>query len=293
MMASIAKAFHERELRSLAEQFVEYKQSEGSSFGRIAALHCGMFGGDEQHSTAAAAAVELMILSLDIYDDLQDQDNDSVPWSKVSPAHALNVAIGLQALSIDVLMSLPCPVARKAAAAYALNRGIVNAVNGQHTDLLNKPLTEEECLQMIADKSGSLLAAACLVGTVLMTDEHHDIVEQYGRAIGVSAQLYNDVYGIKSWSTRNDLLARKLTLPVQFILEQDSEEAAIVRRYYAKEITQEELLGHKHAIMDFIHNCGCVEYGLILGRLKQYEAEASIALLPVEEVWREQLRAYV
>ncbi|WP_127533402.1 polyprenyl synthetase family protein [Paenibacillus kobensis] len=293
MRSSISRAFHEAELRSLAEQFVEYKQTEGSSFGQLAALHCAMFGGDEQRATAAAAAIDLMILSLDIYDDLQDQDNDSVPWSKVPPALALNVAIGLQALSIDVLMKLPSPIDRKAAAVQALNQGILGAVNGQHVDILNHLLTEEESLQMIADKAGSLIAASCLVGIALVTDEHHDIVEQYGRAIGVSAQLYNDVKGITSWSTRNDLLARKLTLPVQFLLEQQSEEAAIVRKYYDGEITAAQLLEHKIAIMDYIHGCGCVEYGLVLGKMKQYEAEESIALLPVEETWREQLRSFV
>ncbi|GFN33121.1 polyprenyl synthetase family protein [Paenibacillus xylaniclasticus] len=291
--SSISRAFHEPELKSLVEQFVEYKQTEGSSFGQLAALHCRMFGGDEQHAAAAAAAVDLMILSLDIYDDLQDQDNDTVPWSKISPALALNAAIGLQALSVEVLMSLPSSIDRKAAAVDALNQGILGAVNGQHADLLNKPLSEEESLQMIADKAGSLVAASCLVGTALMTDEHHDIVIQYGRAIGVTAQLNNDVAGIKAWSTRNDLLARKLTLPVQFLLEQKSDEAAVVRRYYDREITAEQLLEHKHAIMDYIHNCGCIEYGLVLGRLKQYEAEEGIAQLPVEESWREQLRAFM
>jgi competence protein ComQ len=42
-----------------------------------------MFAGRPTDIFLAAAAVELMILSLDIFDDLQDQDNFSVPWHTI------------------------------------------------------------------------------------------------------------------------------------------------------------------------------------------------------------------
>jgi competence protein ComQ len=252
-----------------------------------------MFGGDDQLAAAAAAAVELMILSLDIYDDLQDQDNEQVPWSSISPALALNAAIGLQSLSINVLMELPIPITRKQAAVNALNKGILGAVNGQHADLMNDAMTEDECLAMIENKSGALVAAACLVGTALMTDEHHDLIESYGRAMGVSAQINNDVEGIQRWSTRNDLIARKQTLPVQFVLEQQTEEAATVRSYYDGHLSRDQLLNNKTVIMDYIQSCGCIEYALIIGRLKQYEAMGAIAELPVADEWREQLRNFL
>ncbi|GMK39986.1 hypothetical protein PCCS19_30410 [Paenibacillus sp. CCS19] len=293
MHGSVARVFHDEELRALVDQFIEYKQTEGGIFKKIASLHCTMFGGDDELAAAAAAAVELMILSLDIYDDLQDQDNDQVPWSAMSPALALNAAIGLQALSIDLLMELPIAADRKIAAVNILNKGILGAVNGQHADLMNDATTEDECLLMIENKSGALVAAACLVGTALVTDEHHELIGQYGRAMGVSAQIYNDVEGIQRWSTRNDLIARKQTLPVQFVLEQQTEEAAAVRSYYDGNLSRDELLMNKNAIMDYIQSCGCIEYALIIGRLKQYEAMNAIDELPVEEQWREQLRAFL
>lgn len=293
MRESVARAFQDVDLRSLVEQFVEYKQSESRTFGKIASLHCIMFGGEEKLAAAAAAAVELMILSLDIYDDLQDQDNDQVPWSTISPALALNAAIGLQALAVDVLMDLPITADRKLAAVNVLNKGILGAVNGQHADLMNDAMTEDECLAMIENKSGALVAAACLVGAALVTDEHHELIGQYGRALGVSAQIHNDVEGIQRWSTRNDLIARKQTLPVQFVLEQQTEEAAAVRGYYDGILSRDELLINKHAIMDYIQSCGCIEYALIIGRLKQYEVMNAIAELPVAEEWREQLRTFL
>jgi len=291
MRTSAAEAFHDEELRSLADQFIVYKQSEGGVFGTIAAIHCKMFGGNDLQASAAAAAVELMILSLDIYDDLQDRDNEQVPWSAISPALALNAAIGLQALAVSVLMELPIAMDRKMAAIKALNKGILNATNGQHADLLNETMTEDECLAMIENKSGALVASACLVGAALMTDEYAELIESYGRALGVSAQINNDVEGIQRWSTRNDLLARKQTLPIQFVLEQQSEEAAAVRSYYDGIISRDELLADKHGIMDYIQSCGCIEYALVLGRLKQYEVMGALEQLPVEEEWKDQLRA--
>jgi len=291
MRTSAAEAFHDEELRSLADQFIVYKQSEGGVFGTIAAIHCRMFGGNDLQASAAAAAVELMILSLDIYDDLQDRDNEQVPWSAISPALALNAAIGLQALSVSVLMELPIAMDRKMAAIKALNKGILNATNGQHADLLNETMTEDECMAMIENKSGALVASACLVGAALMTDEYAELIESYGRALGVSAQINNDVEGIQRWSTRNDLLARKQTLPIQFVLEQQSEEAAAVRSYYDGIISRDELLADKHGIMDYIQSCGCIEYALVLGRLKQYEVMGALEQLPVEEEWKDQLRA--
>jgi len=291
MRTSAAEAFHDEELRSLADQFIVYKQSEGGVFGTIAAIHCKMFGGNDLQASAAAAAVELMILSLDIYDDLQDRDNEQVPWSAISPALALNAAIGLQALAVSVLMELPIAMDRKMAAIKALNKGILNATNGQHADLLNETMTEDECLAMIENKSGALVVSACLVGAALMTDEYVELIESYGRALGVSAQINNDVEGIQRWSTRNDLLARKQTLPIQFVLEQQSEEAAAVRSYYDGIISRDELLADKHGIMDYIQSCGCIEYALVLGRLKQYEVMGALEQLPVEEEWKDQLRA--
>ncbi|PWV92105.1 competence protein ComQ [Paenibacillus cellulosilyticus] len=293
MRVCTAKVFHDEELRSLVDQFIEYKQTEGGVFGKFASLHCSMFGGDDQLSAAAAAAVELMILSLDIYDDLQDQDNELVPWSAVPPSLALNAAIGLQALSVDILMELSIATNRKMAAVNALNKGILGAVNGQHADLLNDAMTEDECLAMIENKSGALVAAACLVGTALVTDDYHEIIRSYGKAIGVSAQINNDVEGVQRWSTRNDLIARKQTLPIQFVLEQQTEEAAVIRSYYDGNITRDELLINKSSIMDYIQGCGCIEYALIIGRLKQYEAMNAIAELPVSDEWREQLRTFL
>jgi competence protein ComQ len=294
---SMEKTFYKEELRRLGLRFVEHKLGEKCVFGQLTSLHCRMFGGNAERAYAAAAAIELMILALDIYDDLQDRDNETVPWSHVDPALALNAAIGLQALSIDQMRRIGDweeEVAGKSAeAADILNRGVLRAVNGQHMDLLNESDTEEECLRMIADKSGVLVSTSCLVGTVMATDEHHELVTAYGEALGIAAQIRNDIAGIERWDLRNDLLFRKRTLPILYVLEQKETEALLIRDYYEGNASREDLLARKTELMSYIRSCGCIEYAEVHARLKRYEAEAGIVMLPVAERWKAEIRRFM
>jgi competence protein ComQ len=74
--------------------FIEYKIKESCPFADLVVLHYQMFGGESEDIYQAAASIELMILALDIFDDIQDQDNPSVPWSQIESALSTNIAIG-------------------------------------------------------------------------------------------------------------------------------------------------------------------------------------------------------
>ncbi|MBJ6361123.1 polyprenyl synthetase family protein [Paenibacillus sp. GCM10012307] len=286
--------FHEPELRRLAKEFIAYKATESGVFGKLASLHCEMFGGSARQAEYAAAAAETMILALDIYDDLQDLDNDAVPWSQVPAALSLNVAIALQALSIEaVCRGAEGDDGRAMLAMRLLNHGILKAVNGQHTDLRNEWATEEECLQMIADKSGALVAAVCLAGTALATGKYNESVAAYGQALGVAAQLRNDIAGVERWDKRNDLLYRKRTLPLFYVLEEPGEKADMLRAYYDGALSRDDVLLHKQELMEFVQECGCIEYAQVHARIKEYEIEKVLAQMELEEHWKEQIRQYM
>ena len=90
-------------LKNHMSEFITFKMKGHFPFGQLVILHYQMFAGQSKDIFQAAAAVELMILSLDIFDDLQDQDNFSVPWAKIDQALAMNVAIGLLVLSTKAL----------------------------------------------------------------------------------------------------------------------------------------------------------------------------------------------
>jgi geranylgeranyl diphosphate synthase type I len=106
-------------------------------------------------------------------------------------------------------------------------------IRGQVQDLSfeeRESVTVEECLQMAAGKTGSLMAASSAIGAVLAgaPDETVHALETYGAQVGLSFQLVDDVLGI--WGDPevtgkpvfSDLRAGKKTLPVSYALSQDT-----------------------------------------------------------------------
>jgi len=94
MLQLVNDYFTVKELNSYMSEFVTFKMKGNFPFSQLVILHYRMFDGQSKDIFQAAAAVELMILSLDIFDDLQDQDNFSVPWHKIDQALAMKHSYG-------------------------------------------------------------------------------------------------------------------------------------------------------------------------------------------------------
>ena len=73
---------------------------------------------------------------------------------------------------------------------------ILQSSQGQHDDLSDKPVTENECLDMIKRKSGSLTALSCVLGTMLATGKFNPTVESYALQLGIALQIENDYRGL-------------------------------------------------------------------------------------------------
>lgn len=188
---------------------VEEKLRESLLFSRMTVLHYRAFGGSGKAIYRAGAAVELMILSLDIIDDLQDKDNKETVWSRMSPEIALNIALGLLTLSQQMLLTSDFPEERASGAARLMNEQVLSAINGQTTDLLNDIESEEEYIEMVRQKSAGLLVAACMIGTLLATGEIHEEVRKYAEELGIAAQMKNDIRDLLNWDNKNDFWNRK------------------------------------------------------------------------------------
>lgn len=92
---------------------------------------------------------------------------------------------------------------------------------------------------MLADKTGSLIAASAELGIIFSgaPEEYREMLRQYGESIGVAFQLIDDVIDIHSDSQTSgktpgtDLRAGVPTLPVLYLREaakQDGESAKLV-----------------------------------------------------------------
>ncbi|WP_074048696.1 polyprenyl synthetase family protein [Paenibacillus ihumii] len=86
-------------------------------------------------------------------------------------------------------------------------------------DLLNDIHTEESYIEMVSEKSAALIAAACMVGTLLATGERSEEVRLYAEHLGIAAQIKNDIRDLLNWDHKNDFLNRKRTLPTLYLIQ--------------------------------------------------------------------------
>lgn len=281
------------DLRRFILEFIEYKRTEGVPFAQLVLLHYRMFGGQMQDIYQAAAAVELMILSLDIFDDLQDQDHHAMPWNQINPAVAMNIATGLMLLSSKVLGESSFDPNAKLLAIDCLQKQVVTAVNGQHMDLSNPITSENEFILMVKQKSGSLLAMACLIGTLLVTEDYHEVVKTYSEHMGIAIQIKNDIRDIFRWDEKNDLMHKKVTLPVLYLLKNQQPQFQMIRDYYDGKVKREDLFSNHNRLKEWITASGALEYANVIMRTHQLQALKGIESLPVDQSWKEKLLHYL
>src|SRR5690606_31180999 len=96
---------------------------------------------------------------------------------------------------------------------------IYKCLEGQSLDLQNKRTSPEEYIKMIQKKSGALVALSLTAGQILATGSVNNDLQQLGEFIGIIQQINNDIEGFFSNSNRNDLLNKRYTLPVIYLLE--------------------------------------------------------------------------
>lgn len=285
--------FPVNELSKNMSEFITFKMKSHFPFGQLVVLHYQMFGGQSKDIFNAAAAVELMILSLDIFDDLQDQDNFSVPWQRMDHAIVLNIAIGLLMVSIKALEQTSFDQARKATAIDCLNTCVLKAINGQHIDLMGNIESEEDYIQMVRGKSGSLMVSACLVGTVLASDKHHDIVSKYAEHTGIIAQIKNDINDTCRWDKKDDLINKRKTLLTIYLLNNQRPQYQFAKDYFSGKLTKEELIKNKEEIQDLIQKSGVFEYSRAIMKLNQLKAIELIDDIGIENKWKEKLLQFI
>jgi competence protein ComQ len=267
------------------------KQLESLFFGKMTVLHYRMFGGKDDHIYRAAAAVELMILGLDIIDDLQDQDNKGKVWNQLDPAITLNIALGLLTLSQNMLLTSSFPLAWSHEATQVMCQQTLTAINGQTTDIRNSIENEDDYIRMVGHKSAALLVTACMIGALLATGEQNHLVRSYAVELGIAAQIKNDIRDLVNWENKNDFLNRKKTLPTLFLLQSLSEEDGWVNQYFEGHLSLEDVINRKEEIELLIEKTGTLMYTSVRMRTHYYKYLELIAELNMEPYWREQMLA--
>ncbi|WP_238653394.1 polyprenyl synthetase family protein [Paenibacillus piscarius] len=285
--AQIDRYFRVKTLHEAAQAAIHMKCSESLLFGKMTLLHYRMFGGEDAGIYKAAAAVEMMILALDIIDDIQDEDHADMPWCRMPKELALNLALGFLSLSQEALLRSGWPAEQARSIAALFNDQLLAAINGQTLDLLNEIETEEDYLIMVRQKSAALLVCACMTGVILATGDTDQRVAEYAEEIGIAAQIKNDYRDLLNWDGKNDFIRRKRTLPLLFLLAEIGENDRWIAEYFAGRLEPEDVLHRFTEFGEAVQRTGTRLYTSVRMRSHYYRFLDVINQMELDSKWRD------
>lgn len=195
--------------------------------GTLAVLSAEAAGAPASDGIPGALAVEFVHNFSLLHDDVMDGDTErrhrSTAWSVFGSSAAILAGDALLALAFETLLNVD-PV-RAQAAQRSLAAATQQLIVGQVGDLefeRRLDVTLDECLEMAAGKTASLLACSASIGAHL-AGAPRDVaqaLEAFGYELGLAFQLVDDLLGIWGASASTgkpvgaDLRARKNSLPV-------------------------------------------------------------------------------
>lgn len=281
----------QNEMKEQLIKFVEYQSKKGHPFGELLILHYNMFNGAETKEIyMVAAAVEMLILSFDMLDDFEDGDFKDKPWVKESNL-ALNATTALLFLSASVIRNTGFKNKDKGI-SILLNYAL-QSINGQHKDLLNICKNESDYIDMTIQKSGSLVALACLVGSVLAIEDYPVEVETYSRYIGLIGQFNNDLADLKTWNDKNDLINKKFSLPIIYLLNYIDEELNFIHDYYNNKVEKSEIIKNQELISKKFLKTGAITYTEVIKKVYQNKTIDALKKLNIDQDYIDLLLKYI
>ncbi|MFT8318199.1 MAG: polyprenyl synthetase family protein [Sporolactobacillus sp.] len=279
-------------MQEAAKRYVSFHEKSHFRFGRLCLLHQEMYGRNDPQMYQLAAAVEWLQLSADILDDLQDKDRKTPPWMVDSPDQAATLQTTCLILALSLLEKHSHLIDHSTFFQIAIRR-LFLSLQGQYQDRQNDDLTESAYLKMIAKKSGSIAAIACLSGAFASgeTRDWH-LIEDYSVSMGICVQLKNDLQDVASLEGKNDLFSKKKTAATLYLLEHPSDCGKQLSRYFLGELSYEQLLESQENLQKWIHHSGVSLYINTLYVKQRQIAWQAIDQLNVAESYKKQLKNF-
>jgi geranylgeranyl pyrophosphate synthase len=174
---------------------------------------------------AVAAFCEFYVLSLSLFDDIQDEELAGTAFAATGPAIAINSALLFLCIGLGelrVAMELEPDPRRKLEYLRVFNETSLRAGSGQYLDLLggeaSRAATDVMSMELTKTSSTRLLCelAALFAGCDPETVERYRHV---GEQIALLAQIVGDVSDLFSGQVSRDLSMRKVTYPIACFLE--------------------------------------------------------------------------
>ncbi|WP_420806868.1 polyprenyl synthetase family protein [Bacillus nakamurai] len=278
--------FNEHLLQLLLE-FIESRKY--LTFAESALLHYEIFGGkDFKTAEKLAAGIEILTLSSDIIDDLEDEDNDQALWMKIDHSEALSAVFSLYTAGLQSLNSIDMnPLIYTYVLKYTQD-----AMQGQHDDIINKPETEDEGLEVIRLKCGSLFALSNVAGTMLATGKYIKTVETYSYYKGMFEQIYSDYLALFS-SKRSDILKDRHTLINLYLKRLFNESSEKLVYMFTHRDTHLKFISDKNLFIQTLTDAGVTQYVSVLHQLYKQKCKNAIEELNLENIKIDKLKKYL
>ena len=246
---------------------------------------CEAISGKYQRALPAAAALQLLKISAEIFDDVEDADSsESLSFRYGNPV-AVNVATTFLILSEKAIAGL-----RTRGVADNIIIRVIETIGsyftlacaGQHLDLSAGPgtlLSEEDYMNITAMKSASTTECACCVGALLAAENQQlvDKFADFGRNLGISSQIANDIQGI---TRGNDITKRKITLPVIYALNQTADDK--LDQFQAAFLDPACPALDAAKIRDLLFSTGAIQYALV--KMEYFKQITLDCLLGIEKM---------
>lgn len=279
------------EIRDMLLQFVDYQAEKGFPFGELLLLHYNLFNGFKTEEIYSVAAVmELLVLSSDILDDFEDDDTINKPWSSQRDL-ALNATTNLIFLNLKIITE--SNFENKDKGVTLLIEYVLKSINGQYKDLLNMCRTESEYINMSIEKSGSLVSLACLLGTILATEDYPKDIETYSKYMGLIGQINNDLADFRVGNEKSDIMNHKYSLPIIYLLNCKDEEVQFLQDYYHNKVDKNEILKNEELLNKKFIDTGAMIYAKLIKKIYQNKAMTEIQNLHFEQSYIDQLQKYI
>jgi geranylgeranyl pyrophosphate synthase len=214
---------------------------------------------DRQASEVGAFCL-LYIGSLDLFDDVQDDDLDGKPHQDAGAPIAINSALTLLFLALDALrraIELEPEAPAQAEYLALFNRVSLAAATGQHVDLLGEAgsLSPDDVLAMQQAKTSSVaLVAECGALLARCGEENRARYRVVGESLAQLVQIVDDLRDIFGKEVSPDLATNRITYPIACFRERAN--LAELKRFDAL-VT--ELPGSLPQIRELLYEAGVVE----------------------------------
>ncbi|TAK29717.1 MAG: hypothetical protein EPO21_20745 [Chloroflexota bacterium] len=262
----------------------------GFRWGLLPLLCAQACGEDWRQAVPVGAAVEFFIAAGDVLDDLADLDTVE-SCSRDGRPHLSNAAAALLMLTQEAILRLlehQVDPDRVLSISRTFAQAGIDASSGQYLDMeyeRTDTLTIDECLTMVALKSGSLADCACRSGALVATADPVLITAcaEFGRNLGIASQLRNDIDGL--WTeelSKSDVPRRKKTLPVVYALRcATGQDAEALRRVYQSttELTADQI----SSVRDILWRLGAKYYTSAVVDIHRQRARSALDVIPASD----------